>query len=120
MPATDLLLWRRFIEGDEEAYACIYRQYVDSLYAYASCFISDKCLVEDCIQDLFIKIYQNRKSLKETDNIKLYLYLYLSLVEFCRTFVQSIVRTFVQVIFSLLQFYFYIIFFYPLLCCFCL
>ena len=77
MPATDLLLWRRFIEGDEEAYACIYRQYVDSLYAYASCFISDKCLVEDCIQDLFIKIYQNRKSLKETDNIKLYLFVAL-------------------------------------------
>lgn len=54
MPVTDLLLWKRFIEGDEEAYACIYKQYVDSLYSYASCFINDKCLVEDCIQDLFI------------------------------------------------------------------
>lgn len=39
MPVTDLLLWKRFIGGDEEAYAYIYRQYVDSLYSYASCFI---------------------------------------------------------------------------------
>lgn len=75
--STDLLLWKRFIEGDEEAYACIYRQYVDSLYSYASCFISDKYMVEDCIQDLFIKIYQNRRNLKETDNIKLYLFVAL-------------------------------------------
>ena len=45
MPVTDLLLWKRFIEGDEEAYAYIYRQYVDSLYSYASCFINDKSYV---------------------------------------------------------------------------
>ncbi|WP_044263625.1 RNA polymerase sigma factor [Bacteroides timonensis] len=77
MPVTDLLLWKRFIGGDEEAYACIYKQHVDSLYSYASCFINDKCLVEDCIQDLFIKIYQNRKNLGETNNIKLYLFVAL-------------------------------------------
>ena len=77
MPANDVILWKRFTEGDEEAYACIYRQYVPSLYSYGVCFTSDKCLVEDCIHDLFVKIYQNRKNLKDTDNIKLYLFVAL-------------------------------------------
>ena len=73
MPTEDLILWRRFIEGDEEAYAFIYKQYVSSLYSYGVCFSTNKQLVEDCIHDLFVKIHQNRKNLKETNNIKLYL-----------------------------------------------
>lgn len=77
MPTEDLTLWKHFIDGDEEAYACIYTQYISSLYAYGVCFTNNKCLVEDCIHDLFVKIYQNRKNLKETDNIKLYLFVAL-------------------------------------------
>lgn len=77
MPIDDLTLWKHFIEGDEEAYACIYTQYIPFLYAYGACFTNNKCLVEDCIHDLFVKIYQNRKSLKDTDNIKLYLFVAL-------------------------------------------
>ena len=73
MPTEDLILWKNFIAGDEEAYAYLYKRYVSSLYSYGLCFTKNKCLVEDCIHDLFVKIHHNRKNLKETDNIKLYL-----------------------------------------------
>lgn len=73
MPIDDLTLWQHFIEGDEEAYAIIYDKYVSSLYSYGICFTIDKCLVEDCIHDLFVKLYKNRKNLKKTTNVKFYL-----------------------------------------------
>ena len=55
----------------------IYREYSQALYAYGMHFTSDKGLAEDCIQDVFIKIFQNRRHLQSTDNIKLYLFIAL-------------------------------------------
>lgn len=74
---TDQLIWENFLCGDDEAYTYIYRQYSQALYAYGMHFTADKGLVEDCVQDVFVKIYQNRKRLQSTDNIKLYLFISL-------------------------------------------
>lgn len=74
---SDQMIWESFLCGDDEAYTYIYRQYSQALYAYGMHFTSDKGLVEDCIQDVFIKIFQNRKHLQSTDNIKLYLFISL-------------------------------------------
>ena len=74
---SDQMIWESFLCGDDEAYTYIYRQYSQALYAYGMHFTSDKGLVEDCIQDVFIKIFQNRKHLQSTDNIKLYLFIAL-------------------------------------------
>ena len=74
---SDQIIWENFLCGDDEAYTYIYREYSQALYAYGMHFTSDKGLVEDCIQDVFIKIFQNRKHLQSTDNIKLYLFISL-------------------------------------------
>lgn len=74
---TDQLIWENFLCGDDEAYTYIYRQYSQALYAYGMHFTADRGLVEDCVQDVFVKIYQNRKRLQSTDNIKLYLFISL-------------------------------------------
>ena len=55
---SDQMIWESFLCGDDEAYTYIYRQYSQALYAYGMHFTSDKGLVEDCIQDVFIKIFQ--------------------------------------------------------------
>lgn len=73
----DQIIWEKFLSGDDDAYAYIYKQYSQALFSYGLYFTSDKGLVEDSIQDVFIKIYQNRKSLQTTDNIKLYLFIAL-------------------------------------------
>lgn len=74
---SDQIIWENFLCGDDEAYTYIYREYSQALYAYGMHFTSDKGLVEDCIQDVFIKIFQNRRHLQSTDNIKLYLFIVL-------------------------------------------
>ena len=74
---SDQIIWENFLCGDDEAYTYIYREYSQALYAYGMHFTCDKGLVEDCIQDVFIKIFQNRKHLQSTDNIKLYLFIAL-------------------------------------------
>jgi RNA polymerase sigma factor (sigma-70 family) len=73
----DKLLWTQFLSGDDKAYTQIYKKYVDKLFSYAMRFTSDRELVKDCIQDVFIKIYSNRSHLNNTDNLKLYLYIAL-------------------------------------------
>lgn len=74
---SDQIIWENFLCGDDKAYTYIYREYSQALCAYGMHFTSDKGLVEDCIQDVFIKIFQNRRHLQSTDNIKLYLFIAL-------------------------------------------
>ncbi len=70
----DIDIWRDFKNGNESAFTYIYRTYFKTLFLYASQFISDKELIKDCIQDLFIEIRKSRKNLSDTDSIKLYLF----------------------------------------------
>lgn len=71
------LLWEKFLSGDDKAYAYIYEKYVQSLFAFGLQYVSDREMLKDCIQEVFIKIYRNRKNLAVTDNIKLYLFVAL-------------------------------------------
>jgi len=71
------LLWEKFLTGDENAYACIYRKYIEELFSYGMRFTADRELVKDCIQDVFVKIYSNRSNLGSTNNIRLYLFIAL-------------------------------------------
>ncbi|MDR0699787.1 MAG: sigma-70 family RNA polymerase sigma factor [Tannerella sp.] len=76
------LLWEKILAGDEDAYSYLYRQYVEELFSYGMRFTSDKELIKDCIQDLFVKIYSNRSNLSCTDNVKLYLFIALKNILF--------------------------------------
>lgn len=71
------LLWKQFLDGDNRAYAQLYKEYVNVLFLYGMGFTSNREIVKDCIQDVFIRIFNNRKNLKKTDNVKLYLFIAL-------------------------------------------
>lgn len=68
-----LEIWKRFIAGDDEAYADLYRAVVQDLYQYGLCFTSDAELVKDCIQDLFVYLYANRNHFSLSCKVKTYL-----------------------------------------------
>lgn len=72
---TDEALWNKFLEGDEKAYSLIYKRYAPKVYAFGMRFTTDSELVKDCMHDVFVKIYQNRKNLSTAENIKLYLFM---------------------------------------------
>lgn len=74
---SDTALWNMIRSGDEEAYAYIYKKYARLLFSYGSNFSRDAELVKDCIQEIFVRIYQNRSNLGTTNNIHFYLYLAL-------------------------------------------
>lgn len=65
--------WEQFLAGDKDAYAWLYEKHVQSLFSYGLCFTTDKELIKDCIQDVFVKLYQRRYQLSVPDNVKAYL-----------------------------------------------
>lgn len=67
-------LWMRFVEGDDKAYAELYNLYIDDLFAYGMHFTPDRESVKDCIQEVFISLYNNRSKKKKVGNIKCYLF----------------------------------------------
>lgn len=71
---TDAQLWEAFKRGSQEAFASIYHTLVQDLYNYGLNVVANPELVEDCIQDLFIYIWDTRQKLGPTDNIKFYLF----------------------------------------------
>ncbi|GAA4939096.1 sigma-70 family RNA polymerase sigma factor [Algibacter agarivorans] len=70
----DVQLWQEFQLGNEEAFAMIYKKNVSPLYNYGLKIVNDKELVKDCIQDLFVEIWNNRTYLGKVISIRSYLY----------------------------------------------
>ena len=65
-------LWKKFVNGDDEAFSLLYHNYIEEMFAYGSCFLSDSELVKDFIQDIFVNIY-NRKNVIKAEHPKFYL-----------------------------------------------
>lgn len=66
-------VWDEFRNGDESSFSVLFETFLDPLYRYGMKFVSDESLVKDCIQDLFVKLHNNRASLSSTTNPKFYL-----------------------------------------------
>lgn len=71
---AEAALWDHFKQGDEGAYALIYRRYFFDLYQYGKKISDDPDLIKDCIQDLFVKLWHNRENLNKTTSVKYYLF----------------------------------------------
>ncbi len=67
-------IWASFKSGDKSAFKSIYYKYYVVLYRYGLKTSSNEELVEDSLQDLFLKLWKNRSTLGEVVSIKSYLY----------------------------------------------
>ena len=63
-------------QGDQNAFMSLYDMYADMLLNYGLCITSDKELVKDCVQDVFIKLISKSQDLQVT---KVTSYLLISL-----------------------------------------
>lgn len=71
---SDVEIWEIFKSGDEAAFIFIYSKYFNELINYGIQFTSDINLIEDCVQDLFIKLRKSRNKLGVIKkSIRLYL-----------------------------------------------
>lgn len=67
-------IWEKFKAGDRFAFEIIYNEFVNVLYAYGSKITSNKDLLEDSIQDLFIDIYKYGSTLRHPEYLEFYLF----------------------------------------------
>lgn len=63
-------------QGDQNAFISLYDMYAEMLLNYGLCITSDKELVKDCVQDVFIKLISKSQDLQVT---KVTSYLLISL-----------------------------------------
>lgn len=66
--------WTLFLQGDKHAFSEIYLAFHDDLYRYGIKLRRDPETVNDCIQNLFLKLWKNRNNLKPVRDIKPYLF----------------------------------------------
>lgn len=67
-------VWRSFKNGDKASFEKLYRLHAPSLLNYGYKISSNRVLIEDSIQDLFIELWQNRERVSETTSVKFYLF----------------------------------------------
>ena len=67
-------IWLAFIKGDKKGFADLYEITFNRLYHYGMKFTTDEEVVKDCIQELFIKLYRNHRTLPELENPLFYLF----------------------------------------------
>ena len=65
-------LLERLQQNDEEALALLMKMYYDNLYNYAARFTKDDGLIKDCIQEVFISLWQRRETVSEILSPKYY------------------------------------------------
>ena len=70
---SDEILWSLYLKGDKEALEQIYRRYYPLLLNYGCRLSSNQDMVQDCIQNLFIKLMSKSRNLSDTPSVKGYL-----------------------------------------------
>ena len=68
----NIMLWESFRKGDAAAFAMLFREHYKTLYRFGNKFTTDTELLEDCIQELFVELWQ-AKSQAPVLSVKAYL-----------------------------------------------
>lgn len=68
------VIWKTFKAGDRDAFRTIYNEFVDALFSYGYKITSDRDLVKDSIQDLFLDIYSYGSILRKPESLEFYLF----------------------------------------------
>ncbi len=66
--------WVLFKNGNHNAFEKLYREHMSGLYDYGKRFSVETAIVEDCIQDMFIDLWNKREKLNDVENVKSYLF----------------------------------------------
>jgi RNA polymerase sigma factor (sigma-70 family) len=66
-------LWNLFLEGERAALGKIADMHYNKLYNYGTRFSQDKDFVRDCLQELFMELWERRAKLSKIQYIKPYL-----------------------------------------------
>lgn len=68
----------KIVGGDEQAFSVLFFKYLPVLHIFAAKFTKSEDAAEEIIQDSFLRLWLNRDKLAEVDNVRAYLYKYVS------------------------------------------
>jgi RNA polymerase sigma-70 factor (ECF subfamily) len=71
--AGDNILIEKINRGDEKAFETLFHRYYKSLCVFASAFVKDDNVAEEVIQDLFVKLWEDKHRVKIDTSVKNYL-----------------------------------------------
>lgn len=72
--STDEQIWQSFLGGSHQSYSALYNKYFNLLYDFGRRLHPDKEKVKDCIQDVFVRLWNNRQQLSDVTSVKSYLF----------------------------------------------
>ena len=71
----DRTLWLELRNGNKRALRTLFLRHHDPLYQYGLAVCSQKPMVEDCLQELFYQLWDDRESLSQVKKVKGYLWI---------------------------------------------
>lgn len=69
----DITLWNNMREGDEKSFSTLFEKYFGDLVSYGNSLSPYSEKVQDCVQDVFIDVWNYRKTLQSSVAVKAYL-----------------------------------------------
>lgn len=66
--------WKRFQNGDENVFRHFYDLYAEGLYGYGMKIANNEETVRECIQSLFVYLYEKRNSIACPTNLSAYVF----------------------------------------------
>lgn len=70
---TDVLLWQQVQNGSELAFGKLLTRYFNPLQNYGYKFVQNEAFVTDCVQEVFINIWNRRDRISTPDSVRAYL-----------------------------------------------
>lgn len=70
----ELQWWQLFRLDDEAAFKSLFERYSPLLFNYGYKFTQEENVIEDSIQEFFMKLWYNRNSINDTASVKNYIY----------------------------------------------
>lgn len=71
---SDIDLWKAFKKGDTNAFQLIYKEHYSGLYYFALKVTQDHAVSLDCLQNLFVNLWNSRTNLSDISSIRPYLF----------------------------------------------
>lgn len=85
MQKSDYELVEKLRNGDIDAFDQIFEKYGDRLFGFSLSYLKSKEETESLVQDVFLKVWENRKNLKKESSLKSYLFT-IAYHEMCQIF----------------------------------
>ncbi len=70
---NDKTLWQGIKAGEKHSFNILFRRYYSELYYYGIKLIPDPDFIKECIQEVFIRVWETRQNVADVENGKAYL-----------------------------------------------